>query len=725
MNSLKCAILALPLLIIFAGPGSAAAQDIQVSPYDVADLTYPDLSDIEIPPVERVDFDNGLTVFLIEDHELPLVSAQARVGVGSVYVPKEMTGLASITGSVMRTGGTESWSSNEINQALENVGATVETFIGETSGGAYMTTLKEHMDEVLPIFVEVLTQPAFAEEKVELAKTQQSSSISRRNDNPQGVAFREFSQLLYGEDSPYARVEQYWTIDAIEREDVATFHDRFFHPNNTLLSVWGDFDTEEMVNTLRVAFGDWERAENFERPPLPPKTGEKQYSVHLVPKSDVTQSTVLMGYPGDITRRSPDYFPVIVMNQVLSGGFTSRLFQNVRSDQGLAYAVGGAYTAGYDQPGQFYALVMTKSGTTIEAAESVMHEIERLSEAPPTNEEVALAKDSYLNSFVFNFDTRREIVRRLMTYEYYDYPQDFLQQVKDGVENVTPQDVYVASQKYLHPDQLDLLVLGRQDDFGEPVATLAGGGEVDVIDITIRTEPPGQAVEENEAVADAPDGRELLLAAAEELGGLDAFKSITNIRTLSEQQAQTPMGDIAISIDALVSGPDRMRVVRETPMGTVVVVINEEGGQMQSPRGTQPLPASALATINSQLWYELGFLLARADREDLVVKDLGTTEIDGAALIHLSIEPPNAPRPFDLYLDPETHRPQRIVFEARNMRGQMQTTTQVYSEYGEAGPVMLPYQTITYVNDEVAATTTIQEIAINAELPEDAFAFEQ
>ena len=725
MTSLKhISSLLLALVIILAGPGAAVAQDIKVSPYEVEDLTYPELPDIDTPAAERVEFDNGLTVFLIEDHELPIVSAQARIGVGSVYVPAELVGLASITETTMRTGGTASMSSDEINQALENVGATVETSIGETSGGAYMTTLKENLDTVLPIFADVLMRPAFAEEKIELAKTQQSSAIARRNDNPQSVAFREFAQLLYGEESPYARVPQYWTLEAIERDDVEAFHDRFFHPNNTLLSIWGDFETDEMVAKLREVFSTWERAENFEQPPLPPKTGEMDYSVHFIPKSDVTQSTVLMGYPGEIRMNHPDYFPVIVMNQVLSGGFTSRLFQNVRSDQGLAYAVFGTYTAGYEQPGQFYAGVMTKSGTTVEAARSVMHEIDRMRKAPPTDEEVELAKDGYLNAFVFNFDTRREIVQRLMTYEYYGYPRDFLQQVKSGVEDVAPADVFRVSQKYLHPGSVDLLVLGNEAELDTPVDQLAPDGTVDTVDISIRSQPTSRQAKEDLAQARAPDGREQLLQAAEALGGVEAFEAIDNIHIQSEQVAQSPMGEVTISVDALMADPDHLRLERTMPMGSIKVTLNGEASQMQTPRGTQAVPPSVRTQIQQQVWHNLHYLLAHARDKDLVVKDLGLSQQGDEELHELLIQPPNAADGFRLYLDPQSHRPQRLLFTGRNMQGQQQEITQVFSDYRETGSVVLPYQVTTYQDDEETATTTHQEIVLNADLPDDAFAIE-
>ncbi|KPK40543.1 MAG: peptidase M16, partial [Phycisphaerae bacterium SG8_4] len=180
----------------------------------------------------------------------------------------------------------------------------------------------------------------------------------------------------------------------------------------------------------------------------------------------------------------PDYFALIVMNRILGGGFTSRLFRNVRSREGLAYSVFGSYSANYDYPGEFYVGCQTKSESTVYAIRAMLREVEKMRESEVTDEELALAKDSFLNSFVFNFDTRGEVVNRLMTYEYYGYPPDFLLQIKENVEKVSKADVLRVAKKHLRPDKVQILAVGRPQDFGEPLSSL---GPVNEIDITIPT----------------------------------------------------------------------------------------------------------------------------------------------------------------------------------------------------------------------------------------------
>jgi zinc protease len=183
----------------------------------------------------------------------------------------------------------------------------------------------------------------------------------------------------------------------------------------------------------------------------------------------------------------PDYFALTVMNQILGGGFTGRLFKNVRSRLGLAYSVFGRYSSSFDYPGMFYVGCQTKSGTTVQAIKAMQAEIEKITEAEVDDEELELAKDSYLNSFVFNFDSKGEVISRLMTYEYYGYPADFLQKTKDSVEKVTRADILRVARAHLRPETMQILVVGKSDDFDEPLSVL---GDVQEIDVTIPT--PGK-----------------------------------------------------------------------------------------------------------------------------------------------------------------------------------------------------------------------------------------
>jgi len=477
------AIICLAILLPFLA--SSCSQKYAV---DYKQLKYPTLGQIEIPQVRRVTLANGMQVFLLEDHELPLVSLSAMVRTGSVYEPADKIGLAAITGAVMRTGGTTSKTGDQIDEQLEQIAASVETGIGPNVGGASMSVLKEDVDTGLSILADVLMNPAFREDKIELAKIAHRSSIARRNDFPFSIAFREYTKLIYGPESVYARHTEYATIDNITRDDLVAFHKKFFHPNNTTLAVWGDFDAEQMTKKIEEAFKAWDKADAKPAVPsaalragVPQVRYEFRPTVNVIQKEEMNQSCICLGHIGGMMN-DPDYFALVVMNEILGGSFTSRLFKNVRSRMGLAYAVFGVYSADYDHPGVFYVGCQTKSKSTAQAIRAMSEEVKKITEAEVTDEELALAKESYLNSFVFNFDSRAEIVRRLMIYHYFGYPEDFLQKTKDNVEKVTKADVLRVARKHLQPDKMQILAVGRPQDFDEPLSVF---GQVREIDITI------------------------------------------------------------------------------------------------------------------------------------------------------------------------------------------------------------------------------------------------
>ncbi|MBI4483053.1 MAG: insulinase family protein [Acidobacteria bacterium] len=444
------------------------------------ELRYPPLRELRLPQVERHVLPNGMVLYLVEDHRLPIIDAAALIRVGSRHEPADKVGVAEITGAVMRTGGTASKTGDQIDEELESIAASVETSIGTTMGNASMSVLKEDIDQGLSALADVLMHPAFQEEKIELEKLQHRTAIARRNDDVGEIADREFEKLIYGAASPYARTTEYATIDHIQRADLVAFHQKYFRPNNVLMGIWGDFETAEMKAKVEKAFQDW-KATPVDLPPVPEVKKEWKGSVHFIRKEDVNQTNLRLGHVGG-QRNDADYHALNVMGRILGGGFSSRLFRRVRSDMGLAYAVGGGWSAEYDYPGTFRVICNTKSESTVAAAQAIQAEIRQMTAVPVTDQELRVAKDAILNSFVFNFDTTSKIVNRLLTYEYFGYPADYLQTFKANVEKVTKDDILRVAKQYLHPDRLVILAVGRDKDFDKPLNTL---GPVQTLDIAI------------------------------------------------------------------------------------------------------------------------------------------------------------------------------------------------------------------------------------------------
>jgi zinc protease len=345
--------------------------------------------------------------------------------------------------------------------------------------------LVEYTDQVLPLFADVLRKPAFAQNKLDLAKRQRASTIARRNDNVQAVAQREFIKLLYGKGSPYARQLEYADLEPITRDDLVAYHAKVFRPDQTVIAVFGDFKVEEMKGRLARLLGDWKvggPAPVYRAPGVPPAKG----SLNYVEKRDVAQTFLFLGHPG-FRFDDPDYPAVQVMSDLLGGGFASRIFKKVRTEMGLAYGAGGSVVPAYDHQGFFFFYTSTKPESTSVALGTILDEVRRIREAPVTDEELNYAKSAYLNTYAFDFDSKEKVIRRLLTYEFYGYPADFNTRVRNAVEKVTKDDVLRVAKKHLQPDLLSIVAVGIKEKFDKPLDTF---GPVNTIDITIPEPKP-------------------------------------------------------------------------------------------------------------------------------------------------------------------------------------------------------------------------------------------
>ncbi len=428
------------------------------------------------PMAEKVTLSNGMTVYLLEDHELPLIQLQAMIRTGSIYEPADKIGLAGITGSVMRSGGNRSHSSEALDEILDQIAARLSVSIGTDSGSASLNILKKDFDLGLKLFVETLRFPAFEEEKLNIAKNRALESILRRNDRPPSVATREFFKQLYGEDNAYARETTVDTINAISRADLLDYHQRYFAPNNTILGVTGDFEKKEMIAILEQAFNGWAQ-KKIDFPAVPPVKERMSGAVYKISKA-IPQTQVRIGHLG-IKQKNPDFFALSIMNDILgSGGLNSRLFQDVRTRQGLAYSVGSAFQPGKLERGFFLAYGATRAEKSLQAITSMIDQIGKIREAEVTDEELSRAKEAFLNSFIFSFSSPAQIVGRQISLDYYGLPEDFLEQYRDNVEKVTKADILRVAKKYLHPDRLIMMIVGDESLFDKPLSDLGKVEEI-------------------------------------------------------------------------------------------------------------------------------------------------------------------------------------------------------------------------------------------------------
>ncbi|HEV2709065.1 MAG TPA: pitrilysin family protein [Edaphobacter sp.] len=472
---------------------SGSAQTGTAKPANNTKTTAQPWKQIPIPPLhafkpeqpKRIELANGLVIFLQEDHELPFINGTILIRGGSRDEPADKIGLVSLYGQTWRTSGTKTVDGDKLDDELESKAASLETSGGTATTSVNWSSLKGDFDSVFSAMMDLLQHPNFKADKLLLAKRQLETGISRRNDDASSIANREAIKQVYGPANPYARQEEYATVEAVKLADLKAWHDKTVVPNGMIVAISGDFDSAAMETKLRAAFGSMQSGTLISTPPIHFTDPERK--IYFAEKSDVDQSNVVIVGLGT-ERSNPDYYALSVMNEIFSGGFGSRVFQDVRTKLGLAYDVGGSFGASYDHPGIFYVTAGTKSTTTVAATQALLAEIGKLKTEPPTPTELSKAKDQVLNSFVFHYDSPEKTLNEQVLLAFYGYPSDFLDKYKTGIEKVTSADVARVANKYVDSSKLAVVVVGNQSEIAPKLDTL---GAVTNLDIAIPP-PPGK-----------------------------------------------------------------------------------------------------------------------------------------------------------------------------------------------------------------------------------------
>jgi len=704
----KLALAGIALAVLVAWVALPATAQVK----DYRKIKYPSLPEFKIAQPQIYVLENGMTVFLLEDHELPLITVNTRIRTGSNYESPEKVGLADLMGTVQRTGGTARMTGDEIDDYLAVRAASVETSMGGTSGFASMNCLTDAFDDTFAVFADVLRTPAFSEDKIEVAKVQSNAGIARRNDDVSGITRREYRRLIYGPDSPLGRLEEYATIAAVTRDDLVAFHKAFYQPGGIYLGVVGDFDTEAMKEKIAATFGDWPAGPKF----VPPKVAYKKESkagVYFIEKSDVNQAHIRLGHLG-IEMSNPDYFAVQVLNEVLGGGFAGRLFSNVRSDKGLAYNVFGSIGSSFMYPGVFQTGLSTKSETMAAAVEALKTEITGIIDNPPSDDEMARSKESILNSFVFRYDSRSEILGQQMLYAYYGLPSDFLEKYRVSIEKVTKEDVTRVAKEYIHPDKLTLLVVGKAEDFDKPVSTF---GEVTTVDIEIPA-PPDVTPKVERTPAAVAAGAEIVGKAARTLGGEDpasiqaVFRSGTV--TLYGEGMPGPM-----HAEMLLVFPDRMRMALKTPVGEMAIVFDGDAGFRVMAGQVFDLQPVMVAEAREELPREIVYLTKHLGDPDLDPVAAGEEEIDGVPCKIVAVTLGDTES--RLWVDAQG----RVLKQAYMGKHPTQRTPGYievyYSDYRNVGGSQFPFGQVLKFDEKDAQKIDYDSVRINPEVDPSLF----
>jgi zinc protease len=452
------------LFAVYVSPAKSAPDSLQINPDKI---TFPSLQ-FNLPQAQRVVLDNGIVLYILEDHELPLVNINALVKTGTIYDPEGKEGVAELTANVMRTGGTTKLSSEEMDKRFDYLAASATISMSMESAQVGFSVLNKDLDEGLDLLAQILTAPAFEKKRLELAVQLKHEDLRRLKDDPKKLALREFTCLIYRDD-PRGRFFSHKTLANIERDDLVKFHRRFFHPDNIMFAITGDITSQQAINNFQKYFGSWKKSAAVVETPPPPQ--KPKAGIFYLDK-EITQSTIVAGQfaPG---KTDPDFYAFTVLDFIAgSGGFPSHIFNAVRNNEGLAYSTGSFYRA---RPsfGVFGIYAFTKTSSTLRTLALINSVLDNIQANTITEKEIAWAKTSIINGFIFSFTSSEDIAEQQMNIEFEKLPPDFLTSYRERIESVTLKDVNRLAAKYLNATNNVILILGDSKKFDKPASKIA------------------------------------------------------------------------------------------------------------------------------------------------------------------------------------------------------------------------------------------------------------
>ncbi len=454
---MKLKVCLLLLLIFFIGCGLLKDNTTPLE-YSSSTISWPDYN------IETFNLKNGVKFYLIKNSEVPLIHVKILIKAGKVQEPVDKKGIFDILVDSLIGGGSKRYPGEKFGLLFEEHGADFDISFKDVYGEITLTCLKQDFELLMNAVIDLLTHPLLPKKEVALAKQLEKNEIYKRNDSPLEIAIRHFRCLIYGAESVYAIYPTYKSVDRVTRKDLMIMAHSIFKGRNLLVAVEGDFRSLNIKKILKDQFLKLESGKE-NRLIFPPVKYSFKEQVYFIDKPGLDQATVIMGHLGGF-RSDPNFPAIQVFNMVLSYGFSSKLFQEIRTKRGLVYSIFGRYGCRYFYPGIFYIIFQTANGNVQKAIRSVKNVLISM-KRDITKEDVKQAKECFFNSLVFRYDHPIKILDRRLYYEYRHMDKDSFKKLIESIKNVKVKDIKSIANSYIKPDKMIVLIIGDKRNLKE------------------------------------------------------------------------------------------------------------------------------------------------------------------------------------------------------------------------------------------------------------------
>lgn len=657
--------------------------------------------EIKIGESQSFTLDNGLQVFVVENHKLPRVAISLSFDI-KPFSEGDKIGYSNIAGDLLATG-TNAMDKEQFNKSVDFIGANFST----SANSLYMSGLSKYNEQLINMLADVAMNANFTQEELDKLKKQYISGLASEKDDPDAIANNVRKALVYGKDHPYGELPSEESIENITLEDAKSYYETYFKPNIAYMAIVGDVNFKKVKKLITKKFDNWQKGEiptfEYETPTAP-----EMSQIVFVNKPGAVQSVINVCYPVDLKPADADKIPASVMNTLFGGGFTSRLNLNLREENSFTY--GARSTLSDDQlVGYFNATAKVRNEVTDSALMETMKEMVKMQEGV-TTEELQGIKNYITGNFAIGLENPQTVARFEINKQINNLPADYYANYLKNVAAVSQDDIKAMAEKYIRPMNAYILVVGNKDEVAGDLEKLSPTGQIRFVDNrgnevveTLKPAPAGmtaQTVIDNYITA---------------IGGMENMKKVKNIKSVMSAE----MMGRAISVEVTAATPNKYLL--EMKMGEMVVqkqVFDGVKGKESGMQGARDLEGDDLASLalEAQIFPELNY-----QKENFTLELKGVDKVNGEEVYVVDITNPLGNKTTNFYSTTSGLLIQSETTEETPQGAFVATKT--LSDYTEVKGVKFPYM----IKQSFGPQTfdmKMESMEVNTKLPNGTFAVE-